>query len=136
MKPLFVTELKCHLKGDKIWVLDEPLIFYSNLLKMTVMVPVEFETDLASVPRIPIIYGLWGARAHREAVLHDALYRIDSIPVVKFSVANKVFLEAMKSRGKPGRVRWPMYLGVVIGGYMSYHKHKMDFKFPETSHNE
>jgi hypothetical protein len=55
-------------------------------------------------------------------VLHDYLYRIDSEPIVEFSTANRVFLEAMKSRDKPWWVRWPMYLGVCAGGLASYHK--------------
>lgn len=125
MKSLFITELKAHLKGDKIWVLDEPLIFYSRLLKMTICVPADFETDLSSVPRVPFAFWFWGGRAHREGVLHDALYRIDSPVIVSYSIANKVFLEAMESRGKPLMVRWPMYLGVCAGGWTAFHKKKM-----------
>lgn len=123
----FLTELDCKLKGDKIWVLTEPLIYQSDLLWAAyrtdyVFVPPGFETDLASVPRVPVAYWFWGGRAHREGVLHDYLYRKDSIPVVSLSTANEVFLEAMESRGKSWGVRYPMYWGVCVGGAPCYHK--------------
>jgi len=125
MKSYFQTELDIGLKpkcGDGIWVLQKPLVYYSNLLKTQIAIPAGFETDLASVPRMPFVYLLWGGKAHREGVLHDYLYRCDSNPIISFTKANSVFLEAMKSRGKPLRVRWPMFLGVAVGGYFSYHK--------------
>jgi len=125
MKSGFVTELYVELKpsrDDEIWVVTRPLIYNSELLGRQVTVQHGFETDLSSVPRIPFVFWFWGGRAHREGVLHDYLYRGDSYPEVSFSVANSVFLEAMKSRGKPWNVRYPMYWGVTAGGYFSYHK--------------
>jgi len=120
----FLTELDVRLRDNKIWVLDSSLAYESNLVGR-IEVPSRFETDFASVPRLPVIYLLWGDRAHREAVLHDYLYRMDSIPLVSFSTANKVFLEAMKIREKSWFVRWPMFLGVKFGGHSSYHKRKV-----------
>lgn len=121
----FITELDVYLKperDDAIWVLDKPLVYYSSLLKSTLNVPVGFETDLASVPRLPFIYALWGGRAHREGILHDALYRSDFVPGVSRSIADDVFLEAMKTRGKPWHIRYPMWAGVRAGGWTAYHK--------------
>ena len=118
----FLTELDAKLiKDDKIWKLDSPLVYESDLLGL-ITVPVGFETDLSSVPRVPLIYMLWGGRAHREGVIHDYLYRIDSKPLASFSQANGVFYEAMQTRKKPGYVRYPMWWGVCIGGGSSYHK--------------
>jgi hypothetical protein len=119
----FITELDMSLiPGEECrWRLNSPLVYMSELVGR-VEVPAGFETDLSSVPRLPLIYWLWGGRAHREGVLHDALYRLDSKPLVSFNTANKIFLEAMKSRGKPFWVRWPMYLGVCAGGRAFYHK--------------
>jgi hypothetical protein len=126
MESKFLTELDARLKDDdKIWILDSPLVYQSALLDTVINIPMGFETDFASVPRVPIAYWLFGDRAHREAVLHDYLYRIDSVPVVTFGQANDVFLEAMKVRGKGLFVRYAMYWGVVIGGYFSYHKRKV-----------
>ena len=81
----FKTELFISLKpgSDKIYVLTEPLIFQSNVMGL-IEVPAGFNTDFASVPRLPLIYAVWGDRAHREAVLHDYLYRIDAIPLATY----------------------------------------------------
>lgn len=121
----FQTDLKASLKDDdKIWVLDYPLVYESDLLG-TIAVPKGFETDFASVPRVPIAYTLFGDRAHREAVIHDYLYRIDSIPESTKSQADNVFLEAMTVRGKSWFVRKMMYWGVCLGGGSSWHKRRV-----------
>jgi len=121
----FLTELDARLKhgSDTVWVLrpSSPLIYESDILGR-IEVPEGFETDLASVPRVPIIYAMWGSRAHREAVLHDYLFRIDSRPLATFSQANGVFLEAMEIRGKSWYVRYPMWWGVWIGSYGCFHQ--------------
>lgn len=118
----FRSNLVVTPKTDKIWILLEPLIYYSDILGREIKVPTTFETDLASVPRVPIVYQLWGARCHYESVLHDYLFRYDSKPYVPYSVSNRVFREAMIVRGKPWYIREPMYAGVVIGGWGAYHK--------------
>ena len=117
-----MTELCLIEIGDKLWKLHEPLIYQSDVLDCTVTVPKGFVTDLASVPRVPFVYQFWGGRCHREGVIHDLLYRIDSVPVCSYMMANRVFLEAAKSRGKSIWVRIPMFWGVCLGGYFSYHK--------------
>ena len=121
----FLNELDCHLKNDKIWVLNNPLFYYSSILQKIICIPKGFETDLSSVPRVPFIFWFWGGRAHCEGVLHDHLYRKDSVPLVTRSVADRIFKEAMKSRRKSFFVRWPMFFGVRIGGWGAYHKKNM-----------
>lgn len=121
MKSEFLSELDAHLHGDCVWVLNADLIYYSASVGM-VIVPAGFMTDLASVPRVPIIYESWGNRCHREAVLHDYLYRSDALPEVSREQADSVFLEAMKARGVSWWIRWPMYWGVSCGGRWSYHQ--------------
>lgn len=125
----FLTELlDARLKDDDcIWVLDSPLIYESDIVGK-IVVPAGFETDFASVPRIPIFYFLFGNRAHREAVLHDYLYRINSVPQATYSQANDVFFEAMKLRGKAFYVRYPMWWGVCLGGWTAWHKRNVEDK--------
>ena len=118
----FITELHVRLiDDDVIWEITSPLIYESDIVGR-IEVPIGFNTDFSSVPRVPIIYRLYGDRAHREAVLHDYLFCKDSKPVVPFMQANRVFLEAMKCRNKNWYIRWPMFSGVVIGGHPYYHK--------------
>lgn len=136
----FTTDLHVILKNasDCIWIVERPLVYWSKLLNCLITIPYWFEseepsedifeTDFASVPRVPLIYSAWGDRAHREAVLHDYLYRIDSKPTVTYSQANEVFLEAMKSTGKPWYIAYGMYWGVVLGGWGSYHKKRVKDK--------
>ena len=72
MKSKFLTELEVKLiDDDKIWELLSPLRYYSEILGREVEASTGFQTDLASVPRVPIAYYFWGARCHREAVVHD-----------------------------------------------------------------
>jgi hypothetical protein len=117
----FLTELDVKCIDDKSWILSTALEYKSDIIGL-VKVPIGFQTDFASVPRIPIFYILFGDRAHREAVLHDYLYRIDSSPVVERAQADDVFFEAMKERGKGFMVRYAMYWGVRLGGWTAYHK--------------
>lgn len=124
----FLTELDAKLKDDDIvWVIQSDLLYDSDLIGK-ICVPAGFETDFASVPRIPIAYTLFGDRAHRESAIHDYLYRIDSFPVVERSQADDVFLEAMEVRGKGFFVRRMMWLGVRAGGFTSYHQRKVGDK--------
>lgn len=128
----FLTELGVVGLNDKIWVLTQPLVYKSDLVDV-VAVPVGFYTDFASVPRVPVFYTLFGDRAHRESVLHDAMYCIDFPGNISFSTANKIFLEAMEATGKPFYVRYPMYLGVCWGGWPYFHRRNLMDKITEKA---
>jgi hypothetical protein len=120
----FITDLDVKCINDGAWELDSTLCYQSDLLGL-IKVPLGFQTDFASVPRVPVFFTLFGDRAHREAVLHDYLYRTDSIPVAERSQADEVFYEAMTERGKGWFVRHAMWLGVRAGGWTAYHKKKV-----------
>jgi hypothetical protein len=123
----FKSELRPRLlDDDTIWTLDTALVYESDLLKAVITVPMGFQTDFASVPRVPIVYGFFGDRAHRESVIHDYLYRIDSNPIVSRKQADDVFYEAMKLRGKSFLVRWCMWFGVRLGGWTGFHELMVD----------
>ena len=122
----FITDLDAILlDDDKTWILHSPLIYVSDIMGK-IIAPAFFQCDFASVPRLPIIYTLWGNRAHREAVIHDLLFCSDSKPWASFDMANDVFLEAMICRKKPLYIRQPMYRGVCWGGRPYYHKRKVE----------
>lgn len=114
MTPQFLTNLDIEVKTDDLFLVKSVLKYESAIIGR-VTVQEGFYTDLASVPRVPFIYTLWGGRAHHEAVIHDYLFRSDCVPAVTFHQANKVFLEAMEARGKSAWIRYPMYWGVCLG---------------------
>jgi hypothetical protein len=118
----FNNTLKVECLKDRVVRLLEPFEYQSDLLGCTVVVPLDFYSDFASVPRLPVVFTLWGDRAYYESVIHDYLYAIDSVPVVSEHDANLVFKEAMIARGKSCLVYNPMYAGVCVGGFTAYHK--------------
>jgi hypothetical protein len=104
-------------QDDGCWVLCKPLVYESNVAKQTFIVPEGFETDLASVPRLPVVYLLTGDSARAAAVVHDYLY---STRKVSRKIADAVLLEASEVSGVPAWRRWLMWAGVRIGGSSHY----------------
>lgn len=83
------------------------------LRERIVEVPDGFETDFASVPRLPFVFLAAGDTAQRAAVLHDYLYSTGE----HRAFADSVFLAAMKAEQIPAWRRYLMWAGVrVFGG--------------------
>ena len=99
------------------WEILRPLVFRSVVADETFVVPAGYRTDLSSVPRIPVVYWLFGGVADEEGVLHDFLY---STRKVSRKLADEVFAEAMAAMGVPAWRRGPMWLGVRLGGSRHY----------------
>lgn len=99
--------------GRSTWRLQTDLAYLSELYGM-IVVEAGFETDFASVPRVPIAYWLTGGTADASAVIHDYLVR-RHYPLCKISwrAAADVFREAMKHEGVPAWRRWLMYQAVM-----------------------
>lgn len=132
----FLTPLDGRWLDDDRFMLLSPLIYESGLLRRTtglkgdladgiLPIPAGFVTDFASVPRVPIVYTLFGDRAHHESVPHDFLYQTH---LTTKPVADKLFREAMVARGKPGYIVEGMYWGVVLGGRSSYNSGPSRYK--------
>jgi hypothetical protein len=87
---------------------------------MTITVPVGFQTDFASVLRLPVIYLLFGDKAHAPATVHDYLYQSATVPR---KMADDVFAEAMDAGTKLSRAtRFLMWSAVRIFGGTGYGK--------------
>lgn len=86
---------------------------YESDLGGIIVVPEGFMTDLASVPRIPAAYLLFGDRGQKAAVIHDWLY---STRAYERRVCDNIFLEALALSGYNWFTRNMMYLGVRAGG--------------------
>lgn len=112
----FITKCVLEIADDQDdgkWLLVQPLIYSSDLAKRTFTVPAGFQTDLASVPRLPLVYLLCGDCAREAAVIHDWLY---STHETDRATADAILREASACTGVPWWRRWLMYWGVRLGG--------------------
>ena len=113
----FLLPLQVELLTDrKTWRLLAPFS-YADPDFGEIYVPAEFETDFASVPRLPVVFELVGAYGHAAATLHDWLYRRGSL---KRAEADRVFYNALRSSGIARWRAWLMYGGVRLGGFGAY----------------
>lgn len=99
---------------DGRFFLKEPLQYQSDLAKRVIIVPAGFTTDLASVPRLPLVYWLTGATSNEAAVVHDWLY---SSHETDRATADAILKEASEVTKVPAWRRWMMWAGVrAFGG--------------------
>ena len=113
--------------GRPLWMTLAPLRYRSDLLGgRVILIPAEFVTDLASTPRLPIIWLAVGGRGTRSAVTHDWPYQTgwwlleDGTKLnVEKDLVDEVFWESLLadpiSGAGPMRAR-EMWAGVRIGG--------------------
>lgn len=117
---MFITHLKVELINNegKKWRLLSDLI-YEDTKHGIIIVPEGFETDFASVPRIPVVFELVGDRGHAAATLHDWLYHNGTL---KRKEADAVLMQALRDTnvGKPRSVL--MYAGVRAFGWLFFKK--------------
>lgn len=84
---------------------------------LTLTVPAGFATDLASVPRLPGAYLLFGNKARRAAILHDWLYA-NHWPR---EWADSMFYAAMANEVNKATA-WAMWAAVRMGGASYYNE--------------
>lgn len=116
----FKTKLQVESDG-KYWRLLTPLIFESKNCGI-IQVPIGFKTDFASVPRIPIVYSMFGNTSHSSAVIHDWLY--SGRANVSRKEADEVFIEAMKAKKQSKWRRKPMFWAVRLFAGFAFNKEK------------
>ncbi|PTE00895.1 DUF1353 domain-containing protein [Pandoraea apista] len=98
---------------DGRWRLVRALVYQSDVADQTFVVPRGFVTDLASVPRLPVVYWLAGGTSNEAAAVHDWLY---TAKPVSRAVADKVLREASAVTCVPVWRQWLMYWGVRLAG--------------------
>lgn len=108
-------------EGDNDWILAADFLVrieHDDGRAEWVTVPEGFITDLASVPRLPGAYVMFGGKARRSAILHDYLYKTQR----GRDFADAVFNQAMRNE-----VNWFtrqfMYAGVRMFGQAAYDKY-------------
>jgi len=127
--PLIIKKV-CVQDGKTIFDLHEPLEWTNGVKKVTV--PVLFQCDLASVPRLPLAYLMVGGMGEVGGLCHDYLYRegatlIDGLvtrePTRK--EADDIFLTILGEEGVSWWKRKAMYYAVRIGAGKNWHKRKV-----------
>jgi hypothetical protein len=104
-------------KDDGRWIVSRPLRYVSDVAERKIVVPKGFRTDLASVPRLPIIFLLCGDTSSEAAVVHDYLY---STQQVRRRMADAVLLEASRITGVPAWRRYMIWAGVRLFGWFHW----------------
>lgn len=111
----FLTGLEVVELDDNRARLLAPLTYFDAPTGRVYVVPEGFETDYASVPRVPVVYLLFGGTAKRASVVHDWLYSIHAVPITRRE-ADAVLFRAMRASGKGWLHSACMWAGVRLGG--------------------
>jgi hypothetical protein len=106
--------------GKRPWQLETECVYLSDVEQVrdayggVIRIPAGYQTDLASVPRIPLAYWRTGGKAVLPAIVHDWLYECSQN--ISRKAADDVFLEAMQDTGDPpwASTRWTMYRAVRL----------------------
>lgn len=103
------------------WEVVEPLVYDSDLLGLTVIVPAGFITDFYSIPRwLPLAYALLSGERKGPALVHDFGYQTH---MWGRATTDSLLLEAMRASSVPSWKAWPIYLGVRAGGFVAWQDH-------------
>jgi hypothetical protein len=119
----FISKLDVELinqqdaQGRGTWKIKSTLLYQSDIIKGQISVPVDFVTDFASVPRIPIFFDLFGDIASEAAVVHDYLYKTG---IYSRKISDKILKEAAIATGCPNWQALGLYIGVRLFGWIFY----------------
>ena len=128
-RPRFLGPLDLRLYGKGKWITLASFSYESAQYPKPILVPADFVSDLASVPRAPFAYLLTAERAPAPAVLHDWLYQHPQW--TDRGLADAIFLEAagvsqpeLGIEGEAGIIRYLMYGGLWVGGWKAWRDNK------------
>lgn len=106
--------------------------FVISIKGKLIVIPEGFETDFASVPRIPLFYTLVGGRGKKAAVVHDYLYASNFF---NRKLCDDIFYDALRETGMGWFSANIMYTGVRLGGSSAYRTYTLRIE-EQTKINE
>jgi len=112
----FNTPLK-NRDGRQLYRVIEPFIYESDVAGKTIIVPAGYITDLASIPRVPLVYRELEQLADMPGVPHDFCY---STGFLDRDTADLMLKEACLLIGLSAWKAQAIYWGVRIGGKSHY----------------
>jgi hypothetical protein len=108
----FILLPTLHIGDRCLWRTHGDLVYWSDIVPEPIVVPDDFETDLASIPRWVPEYFIPRNGVHRAAaIVHDYLCRFHGFDRV---TADRIFLEAMQVAGESRWRRYAMYTAVRL----------------------
>lgn len=118
----FQSPLIVEYEDGRNWIVREEFVYVSP--RITVRVPVGFETDFASIPRL-----VWrwmpptDRRIGKPSIIHDFLYRTPAIRFTRQEADNEL-REAMKCVGANAFDRHAVYWAVRAGGWKAWRERR------------
>jgi hypothetical protein len=135
LKVEFDSYLETREVADGIWELTEDfrVLIHSDDKTIEVIVSKGFVSDMASVPRLPFAYLLYGGIGNYAAVLHDGLYSNSSlVRICDFDTqipfnpdrafCDDAFQAGLEARGISAWKSKPMYWAVRWKGDKYYQR--------------
>jgi len=120
LKVRFDSPLWVECLTDKNWkILADFKATITGDISYQLVVPKDFETDFASVPRLPLIYELLGDSSQKPAVLHDYLYAMGGNDVNR-QIADNIMLAAMLTNGNSWYQRWFIFAAIRVFGHLFF----------------
>ncbi len=104
-------------KGRQFYQVNDPLVYKSDVASTIIKVPAGFVTDLASIPRLPLVDLLLNGLVDEPSVVHDYLY---SVGMFLRDVSDRVLHEACILTGITPWKAHAICAGVRVGGASHY----------------
>ena len=121
-----------HLQGRKYEV-AEPFQYVSKAGRLFT-VPMGFITDGGSVPRLMwTLYPPFGSDCDEAYVLHDYIYAHAEALTMNRGEGDALMREVMDVKGFRKTGRGVLWLGVRLGGWKAWGKHRNAAKTPEAA---
>ena len=112
----FLSPLRVECVSERCWIVNQD--FHFSVDGKEHIVPTGYETDWASVPRIPFAYLVAGNISHRAPLCHDFLYTTSE----DRKWADLVLMAALEEEGVPAWKRWLMYYAVRAFGRAEFQR--------------
>jgi hypothetical protein len=100
------------MDAEGMFILCEPLVYYSDYINREIIVPIGFETDFASIPWFLHSVVQVNGKHRRAAVVHDYLCIYKDNEGITQETADKIFREAMRHLDVRWSQRGAMYKAV------------------------
>jgi len=113
---MFIGNLDVRLVKDQkhpVWQLLAPFSYQCKMTGKTYTVPIGFQTDFMTVPRMPLLYDELGDRGRMSGTVHDWLY---STHAEAREVCDSVLKEMLLIDGFTEVQAEECYLAVRVGG--------------------